>query len=103
MLAEVARLTVVLHQFGLEIKKVDMTGCACHEELHDAFRLGRMMQFAAENAGQFTCAGLFIVEHGGERNAAEAASALPKEVASCREFRVHDSLFVILCLWIVVR
>ena len=65
MFAEITRLAVALHEFWFEIKEVEMTGRTGHEELHDAFRLGRMMQLAAENAGQFACAGLFLAEHGG--------------------------------------
>ena len=52
-LPEIAGLPVAFDQFGFEIKEVKVACRPGHEELHDAFRLRRMMQLAAEHAGQF--------------------------------------------------
>ena len=40
-----------LHEFRLEVKEVDMAGSPGHEELDDAFGLGRMMQLAVGRIG----------------------------------------------------
>ena len=45
------RLAVPLHQFGLEVEQIDVARRARHEQLHDALRLGRMMQRATNAPG----------------------------------------------------
>ena len=101
LLAKIARLAVPLDEFRLEVEQVEMARRARHEELHHALRLCRMMQRAPEHAGRNSSEQLLAAEQSRERDTAEAAPALPEEVAPGQRgaagglvegrFVIHDS------------
>src|SRR5215831_7061705 len=47
-LARVERLAVAFDEIGLVVEQVALTGGAGHEQLHDAFGLGLVMEAAVE-------------------------------------------------------
>ena len=96
MLAEIRRLAVPLDQLGLEVEEVDVAGGPGHEELDHPPGPGRMVQAAVgaqpgERAAAAGVGGEQAVgpQQGRERDAAQASTALPEEIAPVHE-RLRD-------------
>ena len=79
--AELGGLAVPLDEFRFEVEEVDVARAAGHEQLHDAFGLGGVMNAAI---GPLRGVGeeLFAAEERGECDAAEPAAGVKQEVAT---------------------
>ena len=84
--AGIELLSAAFDEFGLVIKRVALAGAAVHEELHDAFDLGAMMQTAVQVGAGFGYGRLrqqpVLAEQMGERDAAEATAQTPQKFAA---------------------
>jgi hypothetical protein len=77
---------MLFNKFGLEIEKINMASSACHEKLNDPLGLGRVMRkpLKATNASfikRITKCRL-ISEQASKSNTAQAATGIPKHLAS---------------------
>ena len=86
LLAEIAGLSVVLDELGLEVEEIEVAGRARHEELHDALRLRRELQRRGSGSRVEEAEGI-ARKHRGERDAAESATRAPEELAARERVR----------------
>jgi hypothetical protein len=73
VLAEIGRLAMPLDQFGLEIKQIEMARRARHEQLHDPFGTGRVMQDLDRTLGRKQ---IVRIQQAGEGDSTQTARAL---------------------------
>ena len=91
-LAEIARLPVSFDQLGFVVEEIEVAGGAGHEELHDAFCFGRMVERAGSRGRRIRGERTVVAEHRGEGEAAETAAGLPEEFAAGNRLRSRGAM-----------
>jgi hypothetical protein len=80
LLAEIGGLAVAFDQLRFEIKQIDVTRRPGHEQLHDAFGLGWVMEHARGRAGKLREE--VPAEQVGQGDSAKAAAKPPEKVTA---------------------
>ena len=85
--------SAAFNELGFVIERITLAGCARHEQLHDAFGSGAMMQAAipfGTRSGSL-CQQSVLPEHMNHGDAAETSTKAPEEFAAVNQARIFGA------------